>query len=399
MESIDNELNSNPLNVPPKLPLILKQFCKAAIRTQPYDLLKWSSAYFNALAEGAEPPIKFRLEYPLFGSITDGLTLGFIKVLLRQFGADYNKVLSVETILRQWDDLCLNRRDLNLIMIIGKFRRKCQVKKFLSIAVGLLGSSLYDTMLMICDLFTMEPDGGSSLIPVNLFMEIYSYLAGRRCDGERLEADEDPSEFIVQETSEAITPELSEESNKINAPVTSHEFSDGDPNADIEFNFKDDSCIDINHRKESSHNINSLTDRSNNSSKDRVQNDREKEIIESEVHDKDYLVSSNREENFIKLPKIPMSDDEKTITSDEQLEMTGEKRELNRSRKKLMINRHWLTHYPVVPGIGPRLTAEEVAAVAEWMTECSKIQEGMVGPRNIRHFQCPPLDRQKIPKS
>lgn len=86
MESVDNELNSNPLNVPPKLPLILKQFCKAAIRTQPYDLLKWSSAYFNALAEGAEPPIKFRLEYPLFGSITDGLTLGFIKVLLRQFG-------------------------------------------------------------------------------------------------------------------------------------------------------------------------------------------------------------------------------------------------------------------------------------------------------------------------
>ncbi|KAK0096317.1 hypothetical protein PV326_005811 [Microctonus aethiopoides] len=399
MESVDNELNSNPLNVPPKLPLILKQFCKAAIRTQPYDLLKWSSAYFNALAEGAEPPIKFRLEYPLFGSITDGLTLGFIKVLLRQFGADYNKVLSVETILRQWDDLCLNRRDLNLIMIIGKFRRKCQVKKFLSIAVGLLGSSLYDTMLMICDLFTMEPDGGSSLIPVNLFMEIYSYLAGRRCDGERLEPDEDPSEFIVQETSEAITPELSEESNKINAPVTSQEFSDADPNADIEFNFKDDSCIDINNRKESAHNISALTDRSNNSSKDKVQNDCEKEIIESEVHEKDYLVSSNREENFIKLPKIPMSDDEKTITSDEQLEMSGEKRELNRSKKKLMINRHWLTHYPIVPGIGPRLTAEEVATVAEWMTECSKIQEGMVGPRNIRHFQCPPLDRHKIPKS
>ncbi|KAK0176233.1 hypothetical protein PV328_000387 [Microctonus aethiopoides] len=399
MESVDNELNSNSLNVPPKLPLILKQFCKAAIRTQPYDLLKWSSAYFNALAEGAEPPIKFRLEYPLFGSITDGLTLGFIKVLLRQFGADYNKVLSVETILRQWDDLCLNRRDLNLIMIIGKFRRKCQVKKFLSIAVGLLGSSLYDTMLMICDLFTMEPDGGSSLIPVNLFMEIYSYLAGRRCDGERLEPDDDPSEFIVQETSEAITPELSEESNKINAPVTSQEFSDADPNADIEFNFKDDSCIDINNRKESAYNISALTDRSNNSSKDKVQNDCEKEIIESEVHEKDYLVSSNREENFIKLPKIPMSDDEKTITSDEQLEMSGEKRELNRSKKKLMINRHWLTHYPIVPGIGPRLTAEEVATVAEWMTECSKIQEGMVGPRNIRHFQCPPLDRHKIPKS
>lgn len=165
-----------------------------------------------------------------------------------------------------------------------------------------------------------------------------------------MEPDEDPSEFIVQETSEAITPELSEESNKMNAPVTSQEFSDSDPNADIEFNFKDDSCIDINNRKESAHNISAFTDRSNNSSKDKVQDDCEKEIIESEVHEKDYLMSSNREENFIKLPKIPMSDDEKTITSDEQLEMSGEKRELNRSKKKLMINRHWLTHYPVVPG-------------------------------------------------
>lgn len=67
----------------------------------------------------------------------------------------------------------MDKRDLNLIMIIGKFRHKCQIKKFLAIAVGLLGSSLYDTMLMICELFTIEPDGGSSMIPIGLFMEIY----------------------------------------------------------------------------------------------------------------------------------------------------------------------------------------------------------------------------------
>lgn len=128
----------------------------------------------------------------------------------------------METILRRWDCLCLDRRELNLILMIGKFRRKCQVKKFLAIAVGLLGSSLYETMVMICELFTYEPDGGSAMVPVTLFLEIYGYiikfiihvalllilsifllryLAGLRCDGsERDSADEDPTQFIVCES-------------------------------------------------------------------------------------------------------------------------------------------------------------------------------------------------------
>lgn len=51
--------------------------------------------------------------------------------------------------------------------------------------------------------------------------------------------------------------------------------------------------------------------------------------------------------------------------------------------------------YPNIPGIGPRLSAEEVACIAIWMSECARRQEGMVGPRNLRHSQCPPLDRQR----
>jgi len=72
--------------VPARLPIILKQFCKAAIRTQPYDLLKWSGSYFRALADGEELPVKSRLEYPP-PSTASGLTLGFLRVLLRQFGS------------------------------------------------------------------------------------------------------------------------------------------------------------------------------------------------------------------------------------------------------------------------------------------------------------------------
>lgn len=87
---INEERGTSSISVPPKLPVILKQFCKAAIRTQPYDLLKWSTAYFSALAEGSEPPSKTRLEYPLETAANGScLTFGLLKVLLRQLGGNY----------------------------------------------------------------------------------------------------------------------------------------------------------------------------------------------------------------------------------------------------------------------------------------------------------------------
>jgi hypothetical protein len=36
---------SEQIQIPPELPDILKQFTKAAIRTQPADLLVWSAKY------------------------------------------------------------------------------------------------------------------------------------------------------------------------------------------------------------------------------------------------------------------------------------------------------------------------------------------------------------------
>lgn len=36
---------SQQIHIPPELPDILKQFTKAAIRTQPKDVLAWSAAY------------------------------------------------------------------------------------------------------------------------------------------------------------------------------------------------------------------------------------------------------------------------------------------------------------------------------------------------------------------
>jgi hypothetical protein len=74
---------SQQIHIPPTFPFILKEYAKAAIRTQSYDLLHWSAAYFQAMAQGEEPPVKKRPEYPPVDS-PSGLPPGYLKVLLKQ---------------------------------------------------------------------------------------------------------------------------------------------------------------------------------------------------------------------------------------------------------------------------------------------------------------------------
>lgn len=45
-----------------------------------------------------------------------------------------------------------------------------------------------------------------------------------------------------------------------------------------------------------------------------------------------------------------------------------------------------------IPGIGPPIAPGRVTAVGLWLTDCARRQEGLIGPRNIRHFLCPSLD-------
>ncbi|XP_043273625.1 uncharacterized protein [Venturia canescens] len=422
MPMVESAFNNCQINVPPRLPIILKQFCKAAIRTQPYDLLKWSSAYFRALAQGEEPPTKIRLECPLPQTIS-GLTLGFLRVLLRQLG-DYNKTLSIDAILRRWDDLCLDRRDLNLIMIIGKFRKKCQVKKFLAIAVGLLGSSLFETMLMVCELFTLEPDGGSAMIPVTLFMEIYGYLAGLRCDGSKRESfDEDPSEFLIFDKPDngPCPPEevctLGRDTNVVKTveqTSIASEDTEADINVNLESSSKDEQDSDTKQTpdvtpKSSNRSVSSSSKTERNISEESSQKseipstgaEESGKNVSGDARSEETCEQSEKEDTS----KVEESRDESSedITLTSHFYENGKnyaRKNSENARKKLQSeDTSLMNYYPNIPGIGPRLTPEEVAAVAIWMTECANLQEGMVGPRNLRHLQCPNLDRSELSRS
>ncbi|XP_076687161.1 uncharacterized protein LOC143378922 isoform X2 [Andrena cerasifolii] len=407
MSVIEQSVASQEIIVPPSLPIILKQFCKAAIRTQPYDLLKWSRSYFRALADGEEPPTKLRLEYPP-PSTASGLTLGFLRILLRQFG-DYNKSLPVETILQRWDCLCLDRRDLNLILMIGKFRRKCQVKKFLAIAVGLLGSSLFETMIMICELFTHEPEGGSAMVPVTLFMEIYGYLAGLRCDGsERDSSDEDPTEFIIRyesnDSASLVGQEVSEKFSVDRVCSVASQDTEADVNLDLELVSKGDADSS---RTDTTPQLSESSNGQKKMTKDKMEESSSSEgTLKIEGNNEVSGESgrkprsgggkmSNRSENVSGKSSVGSSTLERDSSKEQSARSAEDKVSNERRRRKKHVDPKFLKYYPNVPGIGPRLSAEEVACVAIWMSECARVQEGMVGPRNLRHMNCPPLDRQQ----
>ncbi|KAK2184337.1 hypothetical protein NP493_271g02027 [Ridgeia piscesae] len=172
---------SEQINIPPELPDILKQFTKAAIRTQPKDVLAWSAAYFRSLANGETPPVKERLEMPVATQKTDtGLTPGLLRVLNKQLGP--KKSVPLRLIEDKWKDLGLPKEQFDELTRIGGFSDTVDWLKFFSLACSALGENITDAMVAICEILTADPEGGAARIPYPLFQELYRYLA--EVDGE-----------------------------------------------------------------------------------------------------------------------------------------------------------------------------------------------------------------------
>lgn len=172
---------SQQIKIPPEFPDILKQFTKAAIRTQPKDVLSWSAAYFKAMALGEVPPVKERLEMPSATQKTDtGLTPGLLKVLHKQLGP--KKMVSLDVIQQKWLALDLPQERLDELVRTGSFGGDVEWLKFFALAASTIGENITQTMKTVCEVLTADPEGGAARIPFPLFKELYSYLA--RIDGE-----------------------------------------------------------------------------------------------------------------------------------------------------------------------------------------------------------------------
>ncbi|CAH8587830.1 Ropporin-1-like protein [Schistosoma haematobium] len=164
------------IQIPPALPDILKQFTKAAIRTQPKDVLKWSYAYFKAIAQSEIPPVKERLELPISTQKTDtGLTPGILRILNNQLAS--LKIVSLSVIEEKWKDLSLPVERFQEICRIGNFANTCEWRWFLALAASDLCATLSETLKLICEILTADPEGGAARLPFEQWLEFYRYLA------------------------------------------------------------------------------------------------------------------------------------------------------------------------------------------------------------------------------
>ncbi|XP_055905997.1 uncharacterized protein LOC129941398 [Eupeodes corollae] len=173
---------SEQIAIPETFPNILKTYAKAAIRTQPYDLLRWSAAYFRCLANNAPPPAKIRLERACRqGSITKG----YLKVLVAQVGKGF--FISRCLLQERWKALCLDEDDLLKYLSLCRMLNWPQVHwlKVLAVMIGSLNETPNDTMVMLCELLTDDMDGGLARIPFWMFKICYTFVAKLDCSQEQ----------------------------------------------------------------------------------------------------------------------------------------------------------------------------------------------------------------------
>ncbi|XP_010310193.2 ropporin-1-like protein isoform X1 [Balearica regulorum gibbericeps] len=198
------------IKIPPELPDILKQFTKAAIRTQPHDVLQWAAAYFSALSKGEPPPVKERIEMPLATEKTGaGLTPGLLKILHKQLSP--KGTVSVAELKEKWKHLCLPEEQLKAILQLDDFGEEVEWMKFLALGCSVLGGSLLGSMKHACEILTRDPEGGAARIPFGTFSFLYSYLAS--IDGE-----------IPEEKTEAFLHKIKEQANQQTGMVLLRNF-------------------------------------------------------------------------------------------------------------------------------------------------------------------------------
>ncbi|CAI9564021.1 unnamed protein product [Staurois parvus] len=164
------------IDIPPELPDILKQFTKAAIRTQPHDVLQWSAAYFDSLSRGESLPVKERVEMPVANTkTTTGLTPGLLKVLHKQLSLKI--IVNEDELEQKWKDLCLPQAQLQSILELDNFGREVEWLKFLALACSTLGGTISIALKHACEILTEDPEGGAARIPFETFTFLYKYLA------------------------------------------------------------------------------------------------------------------------------------------------------------------------------------------------------------------------------
>lgn len=121
--------------------------------------------------------------------------------------------------------MCLAEEPLQAMLAVGQFGDTFDWLHFVAVAAGFLSNvcvteevlsflitpsillslatfilqSLTQTMVLLCNLLTDEPDGGSAVIPVQVFTKLYTFLASLDGGGPEQEDDDQQHEYIMSE--------------------------------------------------------------------------------------------------------------------------------------------------------------------------------------------------------
>ncbi|XP_069357116.1 ropporin-1-like protein isoform X2 [Maniola hyperantus] len=370
-ELIEQMYCSQQIVIPPKFPYILKRYCKAAIKTQPYDLLRWSFEYFSALSQNRPPPVKLRLEYPIY-STEGGLTRGCLKVLANQLAGMTDLPLPV--VRKAWRGFCLDPAELKRIFCLcAVYMRQDTVPflRFIAVAGGLLTKTLTHTMILLCETLTKEPDGGSAAIPLTDFLTMYEYLAlldaskdVKYFNGYR-EGETPRQESIVEEVEQQKEKEIEEEQKLrelSSTLVDTQEVTSDGMVAGRQMSTTSGEFIVANIQKE-------IMD-----------------YIDEQIA---VLPDPDLKKKKAKPEEVQMIKDLLETFLDDNMDVIAPETEEIEEEEQAIPD---VTMVYAVPGIGPPVDEDLMKDFEEYAVEVSKVQADVFMPRNIRHFLCPPLE-------
>ncbi|XP_058920417.1 ropporin-1A [Kogia breviceps] len=165
--------------MPPELPELLKQFTKAAIQTQPQDLIQWAADYFEAVSRGEIPPVRELSERATLSSWAE-LTPDLLKILHSWFAG--RLIVHADELAQMWKALNLPPNLFNSLMNVGRFTEEIEWLKFLALSCSSLGVTIAKTLKIVCEVLSSDHDGGPPRIPFSTFQFLYTYIA--ELDGE-----------------------------------------------------------------------------------------------------------------------------------------------------------------------------------------------------------------------
>lgn len=173
--------SASQIVIPPELPEVLKQFTKAAIKTQPDDLHKWAAEYFEALAKNSAPPASSRVavqsdaatEEKSSASEPEGDSSFSIALLKQLKDSLTTDTISRQSLLSAADSLKYPQQYILDAMAVAEFEDDIPVAELLALQAAELQPGLKDTLMTLASVYGSD----TSRLPLAVFTDALTFLA------------------------------------------------------------------------------------------------------------------------------------------------------------------------------------------------------------------------------